>query len=65
MEFLRSAEGYKRKNQIRKMPIREELNIFKLNNIILKSRSQWKYHMQQMEDKLVPKKILTYSRKGR
>jgi hypothetical protein len=45
-EIKLSAAGYSRKDQIRNTKIREELNIFNLNNKILKSRSQWKYHMQ-------------------
>jgi hypothetical protein len=37
MEFLRSAGSYIRKDQIRNIKIREELNIFNLHNKILKS----------------------------
>jgi hypothetical protein len=45
--------------------IMEELDIFNLDNKILKSRSQWKYEyqVQKMEDRQVLKKILTYSPK--
>jgi hypothetical protein len=40
-----------RKNQTRNFKIREELNIFNLSNNILKSRSQSKHHVLQMEDR--------------
>jgi hypothetical protein len=65
MKFLRSVAGYRNKGQIRNTKIREELNIFNLNDKILKSRSQWKYHVQRMEDTRIPKKILTYTPKRR
>jgi hypothetical protein len=42
---------------------KEELNIFNLNDKIIKSKSQWKYHMQLMKDRLIWKKILTYKPK--
>jgi hypothetical protein len=45
MKFFGSVAAYTRKNQIRTTKIREELNIFNLNNAILKSRSQWNYHI--------------------
>jgi hypothetical protein len=54
IKCLRSVACYRRKYQIR-----EELNILNLNNKILKSRLQWKYHVLRMEDKLISKKILT------
>jgi hypothetical protein len=59
MKFLRSVASYTRKAQIRNTKIREELNIFNLNANIIKSRSQWKYHVQRMEDSRIAKKILT------
>jgi hypothetical protein len=65
MTFLRSAAGYTRKDQIRNTKIREKLNIFNPNNKIRKSRSQWKYHVQQMEDRWILEKILTYHPKRR
>jgi hypothetical protein len=65
MKFLRCVAGYTRKDQVRNTKIREELNIFNLNSKILKSRSQWKYHMQQLEDKWILKKILSYNPKRR
>jgi hypothetical protein len=51
MKFLQSAASYTRRDQIRCTKIREELNIFTLNGKIIKSTSQWKYHVQQMEDR--------------
>jgi hypothetical protein len=46
MKLLWSVAGYTRKDQIGNTKIREELNIFNLNNKTLISRSKWKYHMQ-------------------
>jgi hypothetical protein len=51
--------------QIRNTKIREELNIFNLNYKIIKSRSQWKYPVQRMEDRRTPKKIITYTPRRR
>jgi hypothetical protein len=55
IELLRSAEGYTGKDQIRNANIRKE----NLSAKIIKSRSQWKYYVQRIEDKRIPKKILT------
>jgi hypothetical protein len=65
MRFLRNVAGYTTKDQIRYTKIREELNIFILNNNILKSRTQWKYHVQLKQDGRILNKILTYSPKIR
>jgi hypothetical protein len=65
MKFLRSVAGNTGKDQIRNTKIREGLNIFNLDDKILKSRSRWKYHVQRMEDRRMPKKILTHNPKGR
>jgi hypothetical protein len=53
MKFLRSAAGYIRKDQIPNTKIMEELNIIILNDRILKSRSQWKYHLLRKEDRRI------------
>jgi hypothetical protein len=58
MKFLSIVAGNTRKVQI-STKIREELNILNLNAKIIKSRSQWKYHVPRMEDRRIPKKILT------
>jgi hypothetical protein len=60
MKFLRSVAGYITKGQIRNTKIREELNIFNLNAKIIKSRPEWKYHLQRMEGRRIAKKILTH-----
>jgi hypothetical protein len=52
-----------RTDEIRNIKIREELNIYNLNAKIIKSRSQWKYHVHRMEYRQIPKKILTYNPK--
>jgi hypothetical protein len=61
MKLLRSVASYIRKDQMRNTEIREELNIFNRNAIIIKSRSQWKYHVQRTEHRTIAKTILTYS----
>jgi hypothetical protein len=45
-ETVWSVACYTMKNHIRNIKIMEELNIFNLNNKILKLRSDWKYHVQ-------------------
>jgi hypothetical protein len=47
---MRSVTGYAWKCRIRNTKIREELNIFNINNKFLKSRSQWKYHVLRQTD---------------
>jgi hypothetical protein len=42
---IKFVAGYTRKDQIRNTRIGEKLNIFNASNKILKSRSQWKYHV--------------------
>jgi hypothetical protein len=49
MNFLRSAAGYRGKDQIKNTEIREELDTFNLNNKILQSTSQWKPHVLRIE----------------
>jgi hypothetical protein len=50
-KIFRRVTGYARKDQIN-INIRELLNVFYLNNEILKFRSQWKRHVLRMEDRL-------------
>jgi hypothetical protein len=45
--------------------MREELNTFILSDKILNFRSQWKNHVLRMEDRKIPKKILTYNPRRR
>jgi hypothetical protein len=59
MKSLRCVAGCTKKDQIRNTKIMEELNIFYLNNKILKFSLQWKYHVQRMKDWRIPKKIVT------
>jgi hypothetical protein len=59
---MRSVAGYTRK-ETRNTRVREELNIFNLNDKIIKSSSQWKNHVHRMDGTRFPKKILTQNRK--
>jgi ribonucleotide reductase alpha subunit len=52
MNVLRSVAGYTRRGQTRNAKIWKELNIFDLNNKILKSRSHWKYHVLQIKKQM-------------
>jgi CMP-2-keto-3-deoxyoctulosonic acid synthetase len=63
IKFSRSVVGYTRKDKIRNSKIKEGLNIYNLNTKIIKPRSQWKYHMERMEDRWIPKKSLIYNHK--
>jgi hypothetical protein len=63
-KFLRNVASYTREDPIRNTRIREELNILNLNNKNLKSRSHWKFHVLRMEDRRIPKKIVTHNPKG-
>jgi hypothetical protein len=57
MKFLWSAAGYTRKCHTRRTKITEELNILNVNLKIIKFRSNWKYHVQRMEDRRILKKV--------
>jgi hypothetical protein len=63
LKFLSSVGGFKRKGQIRNTKIREDLTIFNLNNNITKPISQWKHHVQRLEGRRIPKKIITHNPK--
>jgi hypothetical protein len=54
-------EECRRLHEERPDKIMEELNM--LNANVIKSRSQWKYHVQRMEDRWIAKKILSYNPK--
>jgi hypothetical protein len=56
---LRIVAGYTRKDQVRNTKIGEELNIFNLNNKVLKSRSH------ATTGRRISKKILTCNPKRR
>jgi hypothetical protein len=47
-----SVAGYTKKDLIRNVNLGEELS-----NTILKSRSQWKYHVLRMEDGRITKEM--------
>jgi hypothetical protein len=64
IKFCSSAAGYIRKDQMRNTKIREDLNVFNLNQNF-KIQSQWKYYVLRMEDTRIPKKILSYNAKRR
>jgi hypothetical protein len=59
MKFFRSVAGYARKDQTINTKIGEALNVLNLSNRTLKYRSHWKYHVLRMQDRRIPKKILT------
>jgi hypothetical protein len=50
-----SVAGYTKMDKMGNIKIRRKLNILNVNNNILKSRSQWKNHVLQMEDRQILK----------
>jgi hypothetical protein len=65
MKFLRSRTGYSKMGQIKNTKTMEEMNIYNVNNEILKWGTHWKYHIPWMDNRWIAKKILTYNPKER
>ncbi|KAJ4441949.1 hypothetical protein ANN_11813, partial [Periplaneta americana] len=65
MRFLRSVAGYRRTDRQYNETIRDELNIFNLNNKIKEYQEKYYEHVQRMPEYRIPKKILEYKPKGK
>ncbi|KAJ4450851.1 hypothetical protein ANN_02282 [Periplaneta americana] len=65
MRFLRSVAGCRRTDRQYNETIRDELNIFNLNNKIKEYQEKYYEHIQRMPEYRNPKKILEYKPKGK
>lgn len=65
MRFLRSVKGYSLKDKKRNEEIRQQLNIFTLNDRILNNKTNWESHVLRMDDNRIPKLALKYHPIGR
>jgi len=65
MRFLRSVTGYTRLDKIRSEDIRQELEIFAIQDVRLKYKQNWINHLERMDNTRNPKYVLTYKPRGR
>lgn len=65
MRFLRSVLGVTKRDRIRNEDIRNQLQIFNLNEEIDHHRKKWLDHVDRMDERRYPKKILNYIPEGK
>ena len=65
MRFLRSVTGYIRLDKIRSEVIRKELDISRIQDVILKYKQNWINHLERMDNTRLPKHALNYKPRGR
>lgn len=64
MKFLRGVKGCTKLDHIRNEEIREELEIFNLNDRLNDNKQQWKEHIRRMPNTRLTKQILNYKVNG-
>ena len=64
MRFLRPMTGYTVWDNKRSSDIREQLRILNINDKLTQYKINWREHIQIMNDKRLPKKILNYKLEG-
>jgi hypothetical protein len=64
MKFLRNVAGYTLQDKIRNTAIRNEINIFNLNNRIQNNRLNWIHHAKKIEPERIPKQLTDYTPGG-
>ena len=57
MRFLRSMAGYTLLDKKRSSDIREQLDIFNINDKLTQYKINWREHIQRMDDNRLPKKF--------
>jgi hypothetical protein len=62
--FLRNVAGYTLTYQIRNTVIRNELEIFSVNNRIQNNRLNWILDVGRMEPERIPKQLMDYTPRG-
>lgn len=65
MKFLRRIKGCTLRDRIRNIDIREELDIYSINDKIKRNKEEWKSHIDRMNENRYPKQIRGYKPKGR
>jgi len=65
MHLLRSVTGYTRLDKIRSEVIRQELDIYGIQDVRLKYKQNWINHLERMDNTRLPKYALTYKPRGR
>ena len=65
MKCLRPVAGYTLLDKKRSSDIREQLGIFNINDKLTQYKTNWREHIQRMDDNRLPKKLLNYKPEGR
>jgi hypothetical protein len=65
MKFLRSVKGCTRMDHIRNEEIRNELEMYAIQDKITEYRIRWSTHLQRMDNSRLPKQALLYKRRVR
>lgn len=65
MKFLRNVKGCTKRDLITNENIREELEIFNINERLKDFKQNWKEHVDRMPDTRLTKQIMQYHPKGR
>jgi hypothetical protein len=58
MKILRDIAGYTLQDRIRNTMIRNELNIFNLNEIIQNDSTNWIHHVERVTPENIPKQLM-------
>lgn len=65
MRFLRRIKGCTREDRLRNEAIREELQIYNINDKIEEQKENWRQHLHRMDNRRIPKAITEYHPRGR
>ena len=65
MRFLRRVKGCTRRDLVRNEDVRNELNVYAINEKITEYKERWKQHVNRMGNGRIPKKILNYNPRGK
>ncbi|XP_073991824.1 uncharacterized protein [Rhodnius prolixus] len=64
MRFLRRVKGCTKRERIRNVDIREELDIYNINEFIEEIRDRWREHLNRMSTTRVPVMVNKYRPRG-
>jgi hypothetical protein len=61
MKFLRRMKGITKLNRVRNEDVRKELGIYAMNDKIKQKRTEWRQHINRMNNERLTKQIQEYN----